>query len=419
MTIAVSPNPRDTERWPAGAPGPARAAEPAHVIRDAAEALRVAHALADTFRAGASERDRSGRRPLAELDAFSQSGLWSINVPRAHGGPGLSYRTLAQVIAIVSAADPSIGQIAQNHLGIVASIDTVSDEAQKALLFGLVLAGTRFGNAFSEIGTPRAADFRTHFVEDGDHVVVQGTKFYATGALLAHLVPIVALDGEGRAWYAIAERNAPGLTVIDDWSRFGQRTTASGTVQIDGVRVPKSHLVPAWKGYARPSADGAIFQIIQAAVDAGIARAALAETIDFVRTRSRPWIDSGLERAADDPHTIRIVGDLTIRLHAAEALLDRAGLAIDAAVADPDADTVAAAQLAVAEAKVLTTEVALSTTNTLFELAGTRATLAEHNLDRHWRNARTHTLHDPVRWKYAIIGNHALNGVNPPFHAWS
>jgi SfnB family sulfur acquisition oxidoreductase len=250
-------------------------------------------------------------------------------------------------------------------------------------------------------------------------VVVQGTKFYATGALLAHLVPIVALDGEGRAWYAIAERDAPGLTVIDDWSSFGQRTTASGTVRIDGVRVPKSHLVPAWKGYAHPSADGAIFQIIQAAVDAGIARAALAETIDFVRTKSRPWIDSGLERASDDPHTIRIVGDLTIRLHAAEALLDRAGLAIDAAVAAPDADTVAAAQLAVAEAKVLTTEVALATTNTLFELAGTRSTLAEHNLDRHWRNARTHTLHDPVRWKYAIVGNHALNGVNPPFHAWS
>lgn len=419
MNIAISAGAREAFRVPTGAPGPVRPPEPAHIVRDDAEALAIAKDLAAAFRVGASERDRTGRRPYAELDAFSQSGLWSINVPKAHGGPGVSYRTLAQVIALISAADPSIGQIAQNHLGIVAAIDTVSDETQKARLFGLVLAGARFGNAFSEIGTPRAAEFKTSFVEDGDHVVVRGTKFYATGALLAHLVPIVALDGQGRAWYAIAERDAPGLTVIDDWSSFGQRTTASGTVEIDAVRVPKTHLVPAWKGYDRPSADGAVFQIIQAAVDAGIARAALAETIDFVRTKSRPWIDSGLERASDDPHTIRIVGDLTIRLHAAEALLDRAGLAIDAAVAAPDADTVAAAQLAVAEAKVLTTEVALATTNTLFELAGTRSTLAEHNLDRHWRNARTHTLHDPVRWKYAIVGNHALNGVNPPFHAWS
>jgi hypothetical protein len=30
-----------------------------------------------------------------------------------------------------------------------------------------------------------------------------------------------------------------------------------------------------------------------------------------------------------------------------------------------------------------------------------------------------HTLHDPVRWKYAILGNYYLNGVNPPLHAWS
>ena len=50
----------------------------------------------------------------------------------------------------------------------------------------------------------------------------------------------------------------------------------------------------------------------------------------------------------------------------------------------------------------------------LFELAGSRATLAEFNLDRHWRNARVHTLHDPVRWKYHAIGNYYLNDANPP-----
>ncbi len=418
MTIAVEARTLEPQ-GACGAPGPVPPPAPAHVIRDEAEALALARSLAEEFRAGASERDRGAVRPLAELDAFSQSGLWSINVPRAHGGPDLSYRTLAQVIAIIAAADPAIAQIAQNHLGIVAAIRTVSDDAQQRLLFGEILRGTRFGNAFSERGTKRAADFDTRFTDHGDHVVVRGQKFYATGALLAHRVPIVALDEEGRAWYAIAERDAPGLTVIDDWSSFGQRGTASGTVLIEDVRVPRTHLVPAWKGYAAPTADGAVFQIIQAAVDAGIGREALDDTIRFVREKARPWVDSGLERAADDPYTIQAVGDLTIRQHAAEALLDRAGLLLDAAVARPDAESVAAAQLAVAEAKVLTTEVALAAANKLFELSGTRSTLAAENLDRHWRNARTHTLHDPVRWKYAIVGNHALNGIAPPLHAWS
>jgi SfnB family sulfur acquisition oxidoreductase len=419
MTVALAERSKPADYPSKGVPGVPRPTKPAHVIKSETEAIAVAVDLAKRFAQRASERDRNREYPTAELDAFSQSGLWSINVPKKFGGPEVSYVTLGRVIEIVSAADPSLGQIPQNHLGVVAAIRTVSDEAQQKLLFAEVLKGTRFGNAFSEFGSKRAAEFETKFVDKGDHVIVNGRKFYSTGALLAHLVPIVALDDQGRAWYAIADRNAPGLTVIDDWSSFGQRTTLSGTVILEDVRVPKSHLVPGYKGYDKPTADGAVFQIIQVAVDAGIAKAAIDETIAFVRTKSRPWVDSGLDHAWQDPYTIQAIGDLTLRLHAAEALLDKAGLAVDKAVETPSADTVAEAQITVAEAKVLTTEIAITATNKLFELAGTRSTLAEHNLDRHWRNARTHTLHDPVRWKYAILGNYFLNGVNPPLHAWS
>ncbi|MCP9793513.1 SfnB family sulfur acquisition oxidoreductase [Vulcanococcus limneticus Candia 3F8] len=393
--------------------------QPAHIIQSDEEAIAVAERLAADFGREAAQRDAERRRPIQELDAFSQSGLWSINVPKRFGGPELSYATLSKVIEIISAADSSLGQIPQNHLGVVAAIRTVSDEAQQSLLFGEVLKGIRFGNAFSEYGSRIAAEFDTNFKEDGDDVIVNGRKFYSTGALFAHLIPIVALDDQGRAWYAIAERESPGLTIIDDWSSFGQRTTFSGTVLLDNVRVPKTHLVPGYKGYDRPTADGAIFQIIQVAVDTGIARGAIEEAIHFVRGSSRPWVDSGVDHAWEDPYTIQIIGDLTIRLQAAQALLEKAGLAIDRAVAEPSESTVVHAQLAVAAAKVLSTEVAIEATNRLFEVGGTRSTLERHHLDRHWRNARVHTLHDPVRWKYAIVGNHALNGVNPPLHAWS
>lgn len=408
-----------TDHASAAVPPVTRPTASAHIIKDDAEAIAIAHGLAAEFARDSSRRDRERIWPVAELDAFSQSGLWSINVPKAFGGPELSYATLARVIEIISAADSSIGQVAQNHLGVVAAIRTVSDADQQKLLFAEVLKGTRFGNAFSEFGSKRAADFETRFTDAGDHVVVNGRKFYSSGALLAHLVPIVALDDEGCAWYAIADRAAPGLTVIDDWSSFGQRTTLSGTVIIDNVKVPKTHLVPGYKGYDKPTADGAIFQIIQVAVDTGIAQAAIDETVGFVRTKSRAWIDSGVDNAWDDPYTIQAIGDLTLRLHAAQALLEKAGYAIDRAVAVPTAETVAHAQVVTAEAKILSTEIAIAATNKLFELAGTRSTLAEHNLDRHWRNARTHTLHDPMRWKYSILGKYFLNGENPPLHAWS
>ncbi|MCE7018199.1 acyl-CoA dehydrogenase family protein, partial [Pseudomonas aeruginosa] len=108
-----------------------------------------------------------------------------------------------------------------------------------------------------------------------------------------------------------------------------------------------------------------------------------------------------------------------IELHAANALLEKAGQVLDEVAARPvDAESAARASIAVAEAKVLSTEISLAASEKLFELAGSRATLAEFNLDRHWRNARTHTLHDPVRWKVHAVGDYYLNGARPARHSW-
>lgn len=391
---------------------------PAHIVRSDEEAIEIAERLALRFREGAAFRDREGLLPLAEIDEYSQSGLWSINVPSAYGGPEVSYATLAKVIAIIAAADPSIAQITQNHFSIVATVALDGTEDQKKLIFDWALKGIRYGNAFSELKSKNVAAFETRVTFDGDHAVVNGEKFYTTGALLSHIVPIVAVDEAGQGHLVFADRDAPGLTVTNNWSSFGQRTTASGSVHIDNVRVPRERAVKV-VSFDHPTVGGPVSQIIQSAIDLGIARGAIEDTITFVKTKSRPWIDSGQETASEDLFTIATIGDLQIRLHAAEALLEIAGRAIDVGRSNPTLETVSDATIKTAESKVLTTEIAILATNKLFELAGTRATLAEHNLDRHWRNARVHTLHDPVRWKFFHVGNYYLNGVHPPRHAWN
>ena len=401
------------------APRVAEGRPPARRLHSDLEAIEAARALAPFLAEGAVERDRDRILPRRELDLFSSSGLWGITVPRAYGGAEVSFETVVEVIAIISQADPSIGQIPQNHLGVVEALRVTGTEEQRRRFYAGVLEGRRFGNAFSEAGSRDAGTFDTLLVPDGDGYRVSGQKFYATGALFADIIPIAATGPDGKVYLAFADPAAPGLLVTDDWSGFGQRTTASGSVTLDNVRIEARDVVPAHLGYDQPSANGPVSQIIQAAVDLGIARAAIADTIRFVRTLSRPWIDSGQERASDDPYTIAAVGDLHIRLHAAEAVLAIAGRAVDRAIAAATEQTVGEASLRVAEAKVLTTEIALLAGNKLHELAGTRSALAAHGLDRHWRNARTHTLHDPVRWKYALVGNHALNGVLPPRHAWN
>jgi SfnB family sulfur acquisition oxidoreductase len=391
----------------------------AHVITSDEEALALARGLAAEFAAEASERDRTRRLPAAELDRFSGTGLWAITVPKAYGGAEVSFATLAEVIKIISAADPSIGQMPQNHLAALDAIRASASEEQKKLWFGRVLKGYRLGNAFSEAKSRHVGAFETTIRPERDFYVVSGEKFYATGALFAHYIHIGAVDPNGKVHLAIVPRDAPGLTITDSWSGFGQRTTASGNVSIVNVRVDPSGVIPAYLGGENPSSNGVVSQIIQAAVDAGIAHAAVEETIRFVRQHTRPWIDSGQEHGHEDVFTIAQIGDLKIRLQAAEAVLEQAGKAIDLIVHRPTDDNVAETAVKVAEAKVLTTEIAILATNKLHELGGTRTVLGQHNLDRHWRNARTHTLHDPVRWKYFHIGNHVLNGVRPPRHAWN
>ena len=392
-----------------------------HIIRDDAEAIAVARSLAHDFRREAATRDRERRLPREEVERFSQSGLWAITVPREHGGAGVSAGTLAEVTALVSAADGSLGQIPQNHFFVVEAIRLTASEAQRRHWFARVLAGERFGNALSEVGTRDVHDYRTTLRREHGRLRLDGRKFYSTGALFAHTVAALAKDltsgaADDRIVFALVAPATPGVALHDDWTGIGQRTTGSGTTVFEDVTVEADNVIPFGDAFECPTPMGPIGQIIHAAVDIGIGREAIAETIDFVRRHARPWIDSGVERASDDPYTIAQVGELVIRQNAAEALLVRAGILVDAAVREPDEESVARASVAVAEAKALATEAALNAANRLHELGGTRSTLAVHGLDRHWRNVRTHTLHDPARWKYAAIGNYHLNGTKPPRH---
>ncbi|MBC3487822.1 SfnB family sulfur acquisition oxidoreductase [Pseudomonas kermanshahensis] len=392
---------------------------PAKVLRNDAEALQAARELADVAREQAARRDQQRKLPWAEIEQFTRSGLGSISVPKAYGGPDVSFETVAEVFRLISAADPALGQIPQNQFGMLQLLRLTATEAQQAVIFRSVLDGWRIGNAGPERGTKDTLTLKAKITRVGDGYRISGEKFYSTGALYAHWVAVKALDDEGRQRLAFVRRGSPGLRIVDDWSGFGQRTTASGTVLLDQVPVDAELVIDNWRQRDTPNIQGAASQLIQAAIDAGIAEAAIDDAISFVRDKSRPWIDAKVERASDDPYVIADIGRLKLELHAAEALLRKAARVLDEVNDAPiDAASAARASIAVAEAKVLTTEVSLQASEKLFELAGSRATLAEFNLDRHWRNARVHTLHDPVRWKYHAVGAYHLNGSQPARHSW-
>ncbi|MFJ4894115.1 SfnB family sulfur acquisition oxidoreductase [Streptomyces sp. NPDC088788] len=389
----------------------------AHVIADDAEALAVAAGLAEAFRTEAPVRDAERRLPYAELEQLSASGLLGVTVPADHGGADVRQETLAEVFRLLASADASLAQIPQNHFVYVNVLRRQGTTEQRKFFFGEVLAGRRFGNAQSEAGTRHVQDIRTRLLPlpDGSHELT-GVKHYSTGALFADWIPVLARAADDNLYVAYVPRDADGLTVVDDWDGMGQRTTASGTVRLDAVTVPADRLVPHHLTFRGPQLHGAVAQLLHAAIDAGIAGGALAEAAEFVRTKSRPWFESGVDTAAEDPLLIQRFGELDLQVRATEALLGVAARAVDAARDELTDASAAEASLAVAAAKAHTTATAVLVADALFEVSGTRAALDSLNLHRYWRDARTHTLHDPARWKIQHLGRHVLNGTRPPRH---
>ncbi|HLH13774.1 MAG TPA: acyl-CoA dehydrogenase family protein, partial [Solirubrobacteraceae bacterium] len=299
------------------------------------EALERVRALRLRIAERAAERDRLRELPAAEIELLSEEGLLAITIPREHGGADVTAQTLAQVVSTLASADPNVAQIPQSHFVYLELIRQLGTPAQRELVFGEVLAGARLANAQSEAGSRTVADIRTRLRGDRRRgYVLDGEKFYCTGSLLAHWLTVLAKDDDGRTQVAIVPADAPGVTIVDDWRGMGQRTTASGTVELERVAVPADMVVAHHRMFERPQVYGARAQLIHTAIDVGIAGGALEDACELVRTTSRPWFEAQVEHACDDPLLIQRVGELAIGVRAAQALLEQAARTIDAVESD-------------------------------------------------------------------------------------
>jgi alkylation response protein AidB-like acyl-CoA dehydrogenase len=99
-------------------------------------------------------------------------------------------------------------------------------------------------------------------------------------------------------------------------------------------------------------------------------------------------------------------------LAAAEAL-DIATDAFDAGDAGA-AEVAHRAALLSAKAKIVADEFAIRGGSLLFDVGGASATKKVTNFDRHWRNARTLSSHNPTTYKARSIGQYEISGTPLP-----
>ncbi|WP_151820793.1 SfnB family sulfur acquisition oxidoreductase [Acinetobacter soli] len=390
-----------------------------HILKNDQQALNAAYQVADEALVNRNIRDQQRILPYEAIEHLSQKGLGGIRIPERYGGAFVSNKTLAQVFRILSKADSNVGQIPQNQISLLNLIDLMGNEEQKKRVFGEILAGKRLANGGPERQSKDSKTVHTTLIQNGEVWVLNGEKFYSTGSIFADWLAIKALHPEGHVVLVLVDRFTNGIEIEDDWNGFGQRTTASGTIKLNQVHIDPALIFDERLLTQAPNYRGAYSQLMQVAIDVGIAEAAFTDLISAVK-KARPVIDANVEKASLEHFTIQETGKLQVLLDAAIALLDDAAEYLDELdsqfeVTDAQA---ARASILVAEAKVYANDAALTISEKLLELGGSRASLSQHNLDQHWRNARVHTLHDPVRWKIHAIGNYYLNRVFPARHAW-
>lgn len=391
------------------------ATQAVHVIGSDQEAIETVSRLAESFRQGAIARDRNRTLPTQEIEQLTRAGFFGITVPREFGGADVSAVTVAEAFRILSAADPSIGQIPQNHFCWLPVLSNGTHE-QAAFFYDRLLAGDRIGNAHSEDTRRRPGDYEHQLERVAGGWQITGRKYYSTGAVFAQWIPFIAPVGEGEARKPLmffTQAHHPGVTVHDDWDGMGQRTTASGTTFFEKVFVPDRHVFPLHAATETGRSYALNASLIHAAIDVGIAEEALNDASVYIRNNNRPWIHNPHEEHAQEPFVIRDFGRLGVGVRAARIALHHAAARIDAARARPTHDSLLEARMAIADARILGSEAASEVADKFFLLTGARATLGKYDLDRHWRNARTHSLHDPLRWKEFHLGNYYLNGVEP------
>lgn len=384
---------------------------------DVAELTTRIEALLPAIGAGAAQRERERQLPFDAIAQLAAAGVYTVRIPRRHGGPGGQVRDAIALLLKIAAVDSNIAQALRPGFAFIEGLlaSTADDaEAERQRWFGRYLEGAVLGNAGWELGGANGA-IAARLVREGDHYRATGSKFYSTGALFADWVSAVALDEQDQPVSFILPRDREGLELVDDFDAMGQRLTASGTTCLHNVRVEASELRTRTVEEGKRTIVTPFLQLFLGTVLAGIARNALDDASRFARDHARPIKHSSATRSVDDPYVELSVGDIAARAYGAEALVLHAADSLDQAWAAglPDS-AVERAAVQVAQTQYLVAELALKAAETVFDVGGASTTGRAHNLDRHWRNARTVANHNPRHWKAAVVGAWQLKGTQPP-----
>ncbi|MGO2534417.1 MULTISPECIES: acyl-CoA dehydrogenase family protein [Micrococcaceae] len=362
---------------------------------------------------GAAERDARRILPFEQVGWLNRARFGALRVPREAGGFGASLVDSFRLLIELGEADSQIAQLLRAHIGFVESVLLLHDEEVKTRWFARFVAGQIVGNAYTERGGNDLGQLNTAVEHSEAGWLLTGEKYYCTGTIFADWVAVTAMAPaiEGRH-IAVVSTQHSGVVIHDDWDGFGQQLTGTGSTGF--ARVPVDTLLDPEVLDIHP--ESAIFQLVLLAVQAGIARAVLADVRAHTQLRERAFTTGTGLPSRHEPQILQVVGEISSTAFAIDAILLAAVAELESVIGQPGlsaAEQYAVCELAANRAQSAIQPLVLEVTSQLFDGLGASATSAACNLDRHWRNARTVATHNPAMYKSRIVGDYEVNAAAP------
>jgi alkylation response protein AidB-like acyl-CoA dehydrogenase len=366
---------------------------------------------------GSLEREKGRIFPHEQVRWLNDAGFGTVRIPVERGGFGGSLEQTFLLLAELATADANVSHIWRNHLAFVEDRLNAPVSESNDTWITRFTSGAFVGGGWTEANNLTLANLATTVTAEDDHWVVTGSKFYATGSLYADWLDVIGRGDDGALVTALVRADDPGVTLIDDWHGFGQRTTASGSARYDRVRAEPGDVFPAAERFKYQAH---FYQIAMLSVLTGITRAALRDGSAALIDRKRNYPQGLSAVPTGDAQLLQVVGEVSADAFGAEAALAYSAKSLDRIVEgrlSADEETaehrLVDAEVAVSQAQLVIIGAALRATTAIFDALGASGVSEERSLDRHWRNARTLASHNPRVYKARILGDWLINGTDP------
>lgn len=376
-------------------------------------ALDIAKELAKQFAQTAAERDKAGGNPKFERDLIRKSGLLSLSIPQQYGGQGADWKTIFQTVQTIAQVDSSLAHVYAFHHLLIATVQLFAQPEQYQQWFEQTAQQHLFwGNTLNPL------DKRTTVQQVSENeFIFHGDKSFCSGSIDSDILLCSGFNAADQLLIAVIPTQREGVSFLGDWNNMGQRQTDSGTSHFEQVKVYKDELLlnPGPLSTPYSSLRPLIAQLIFVHLFLGVAEGAFEVARQSIQTQ-KAWSKSLAEQAIHDPYIQKHFADFYVQLQSVRLLTEQAVEALQAAWnigEDLTEQQRGQVSIAIATAKIAATNSSLFVTQNIFQVLGARATTAQLNLDRFWRNVRTQTLHDPIDYKYQEVGEWALTGKVP------